>query len=89
MESRGIETGKKLMNIVNSYNVQEITDFVNVVTTDHRTLQQSAFRTFMKCVEVWAENYESGNYDLRNEQTCKMSAEIKKLFEDNIYVPMI
>lgn len=89
MESRGIETGKKLMSMVNSYNNQEILDFIQNVTSDHRTLQQSAFRVFMKCVDVWAENYNSGNYDLRNEQTCKMSAEIKKLFEDNLYVPMI
>lgn len=55
----------------------------------HRTLQQSAFSTFMACIRTWAEMYEAGCYDLRNEETCRMSAEIVKLFGGDTYVPFI
>ena len=55
----------------------------------HRTLQQSAFGTFLLCIEKWAEMYEKGCYDLRNEETCRMSAEIVKLFGGDTYVPFI
>ena len=55
----------------------------------HRTLQQSAFSTFMACIRTWAEMYEEGCYDLRNEETCRMSAEIVKLFGGDLYVPFI
>jgi hypothetical protein len=33
--------------------------------------------------------YEKGCYDLRNEETCRMSAEIVKLFGGDTYVPFI
>lgn len=58
----------------------------------HRTLQQSAFSTFLLCIKEWAEMYEEGCYDLRNEATCRMSAEMwtaLQLFDRDTYVPFI
>ena len=48
--------------------------------------QQSAFSTFLSCIKEWAEMYKEGCYDLRNEETCRMSAEIVKLFGGDTYV---
>jgi hypothetical protein len=49
--------------------------FALALARQHRTLQQGAFRVMLACVEEWARAYENGNYDLRNEATCKASHE--------------
>jgi hypothetical protein len=49
--------------------------FAKTLVCEHRTLQQGAFRVILACVEEWARAYENGNYDLRNEATCKASHE--------------
>jgi hypothetical protein len=55
---------------------------VRLITTEHRTLQQSMFNVMMKCIEKWAEDYRKDSYDLRNEYTCKISEYIMKALED-------
>lgn len=51
-------------------------EFVKLVTSDHRTLQQCMFGLFSKCIGEWAEAKESGMFDLRNEDTVNQCAEI-------------
>jgi hypothetical protein len=68
------KTAEAFMNDVNSMSF-DVTSFADAVTTEHRTLQQNAFRAFAACIEQWAEMYETGRYDLRNEQTVKLAHE--------------
>jgi len=55
----------------------------------HRTLQQSSMAVMMECMKLWAEMYDKGWYDLRNEQTCKLAKKIVDEFKDEIYMPFI
>jgi hypothetical protein len=86
----GQEQANKFADFVNVMGRAEQDAFVETLCRGtHRTLQQSAFSTFMACIRTWAEMYEEGCYDLRNEATCRMSAEIIKQFGGDTYVPFI
>lgn len=61
--------------------------FVEVVTNDHRSLQQSAFRLFAACIREWSEHE---FYDARNEATVTLSKRIvAALGEDLERIPYI
>jgi hypothetical protein len=86
----GQEQANKFADFMNVMGRAEQKAFVEKLCRGtHRTLQQSAFSTFLSCIKEWAEMYEEGCYDLRNEETCRMSAEIVKLFGGDTYVPFI
>ena len=50
--------------------------FVDVITNDHRYLQQESFKIFLDCICSWARDYENGKYDARNEWACAISKQI-------------
>jgi hypothetical protein len=52
------------------------------ITNEHRTLQQSAGNGILLAIKTWAEDYEAGHYDLRNEDICRKSAIMLKALED-------
>ena len=64
-------------------------EFVGCVMRDHRTLQQSMFRLFLGCIKEWAKKAEDGEYDLRNELTCKLAQKIVARFDDEMSLPFI
>lgn len=74
--NKGQEAAQAFMQFINGASRSDIEAFAKEVTSDHRTLQQSAFATFMRCVENWAENEHNGRYDGRNEMTVKSSKRI-------------
>ena len=80
--NKGAEVARELSNFVNSF-IFDHEDFINYATSDHRTLQQNMFRLFLECIEVWAEMYDDGYYDARNEATCKISRQIIDMLEEN------
>lgn len=49
----------------------------------HRTLQQQGMDLFLNMCQQWAENYDNGLYDLRNEQTCKNAKKIVETLDIN------
>lgn len=55
--------------------------FVEVVTNEHRSLQQSAFRLFAACIQEWATHE---FYDARNEATVSLSKRIVDALGDDI-----
>ena len=61
---------------------------VDEVSRQHRTLQQSMFRTMWKCIEHWA-SLDSGHYDLRNEGTVLACKELIKVFPNGPYLPLV
>jgi hypothetical protein len=50
--------------------------FAKEIRRQHRTNQQSIMSVFITLVEQWSEDYASGNFDLRNEDTVKIAADI-------------
>jgi len=50
--------------------------FVEMVKSMHRSLQQQFMGAVWMLIKSWAKDFEDGNYDLRNEETCKVCDEI-------------
>ena len=59
-------------NAVNSMSFDP-KEFADHLRREHRTLQQSAFGAFIATIKAWAEDAESGNFDLRNADTVNAS----------------
>lgn len=78
----------KLFHHCNSMSY-DITLFAKAVTSQHPTIQQNIMRLFVECFKMWAEMKEKGWYDLRNEQTCKVSARIMETFKDELSFPFV
>jgi hypothetical protein len=74
------DMAKKLMEMVNCFNTKS-EGFAEVVCSDHRSLQQGAFRMFLTCIKKWAEAEKTNNFDLRNEATVKACSKIMKMLE--------
>lgn len=55
----------------------------------HRTLQQGIMRLFLETIREWAEAYDTGQYDARNEATVKLSRKIVDAIEGDDYLPFI
>lgn len=55
----------------------------------HRTLQQCFMRVVICFLKIQAKAYEEGDYDLRNERTCKLCKDIVDRYSDDLYVPFI
>jgi len=83
---KGTDAAREFLSFINDFGAEE-EDFAEAVCSDHRTLQQSTMRVFMRCVQKWAKAYESKHYDLRNEATCRLSSEIVKI--KDAYLPMV
>jgi SpoVK/Ycf46/Vps4 family AAA+-type ATPase len=74
-------TVEKLSRFVNNMSCPSRI-FVEEVMKEHRTLQQSMFSLFLKCMEAWSKLPEN-HYDLRNEYTVKMSRKIMEAVEED------
>lgn len=80
------EVAQDLMYGVNTMSLNP-KEFVEVVTGDHRTLQQAAFRLFISCIKEWATHE---HYDARNETTVKLSKRIVEALGDDMdYIPFV
>lgn len=69
------ETVKAMSNFVNNMTCP-IPDFVLEMTREHRTLQQTFTNLCFAWIRKCAQNHWAGNFDGRNEHSCKKSAEI-------------
>ena len=76
---------RNLIDFVNKFGCPDEI-FAKLMMREHRTLQQSAMRLFMKCIEQWAIQEHS---DLRNEATIALCKKIMKSVEDDKYLPFI
>lgn len=71
-----IQAAADFMNFCNGASKSQMEAFAVEVTSDHRTIQQTAFTTMMRCVQNWAEMEHNGRYDERNRMTCLSSKQI-------------
>lgn len=76
-------------SFVNGASQDEIKEFATDISHDHRTLVQAKFGLFLQFAKVLASNYDSGNYDLRNEYACKVSKDIMNQVNGISAVPFI
>ena len=60
---------------------QEVTEaMLDAVSHQHRTLKQAMMRAvIIPFIDNFARAYEEHNYDLRNEASCKLCYELKKI----------
>lgn len=84
----GKDIARGLSDFVNSSYSDTEKEFVDTVLSEHRTLQQSIFRLFIQCMEGWAEMYDEGYFDDRNEVTCRLSKQIMEVIKDEA-IPLI
>ena len=52
---------------------RDINEILEAVSRLHRTEKQNLGSLVFALIGEWSRDYESGNYDLRNEATCKMA----------------
>tara|TARA_R110000823_G_scaffold25325_13_gene74627 strand:+ start:352 stop:630 length:279 start_codon:yes stop_codon:yes gene_type:complete len=87
-DSETIEAAENLLGAANSFSFQPVT-FAETVRREHRTIQQSVGRAMFQLIQQWALDAETGNYDLRNEQTVKSCKAIVDSGAINAGVPYI
>ena len=79
----GQEVAEVLSNFANGATQKDKEMFVEAVVTDHKTLQEDTFIMFLNCMKQWAEMNRNGNFDARNEYTCKASAVMIQALKEN------
>lgn len=70
------QAARALAEFANWASTDEFEEFVNTLTSEHRTLQQSVFRLMTECIRGWSDCYDEEWYDLRNEATVEASKEL-------------
>lgn len=85
------DLAKDLSRAVNMFDPKPARDLAELVSRDHRTLQQNVMRDFvMPLLRLWAEDAGEGRYDARNEGTVKAAELMVAAFdESSISFPMI
>jgi len=89
LNERVINAVTAVTSMVNSMG-HEPKDFVELMATQHRTLQQNFTRVCVAWMEHLARANEQGSFDLRNEASTKLG----KIFVENIeevdrYLPYV
>ena len=67
---------------------EELRETALACCRDHRTLQQNKMRLIVEMLKVWDEDFINNNYDIRNEQTCRVANKIMGClneFEDTVF----
>ena len=74
-EERATKAATDFMRAVNEMSFDNET-FARAVRREHRTTQQAAMRTFVSVIRQWAADHETGNFDLRNQDTVAIANDI-------------
>lgn len=73
----------KLSSYLNSYSHKDrIRRLIQELQREHRTLQQVFTGLCVAWLEDLSKRYEEGNYDLRNEASCKLGKEFTAKIEE-------
>jgi len=49
---------------------------IDAISREHRTNQQLIAGFILEMLQYWSDQYEAGNYDLRNKATCEMANDV-------------
>jgi hypothetical protein len=55
----------------------DVEAFAAAVRASHRTSQQAVMRAIVALLQQWADDAESGNFDLRNEDSVRLAKRIQ------------
>ena len=69
-EERAIEAARDLSAAVNDLHFNAAA-FSQEIRRGHRTIQQNTARVIFALIEGWANDFDKGNYDLRNKNTVQ------------------
>ena len=62
---------------------------VNAIRRNHRMLQQNYFEhVILPSIKDFAKRYDEGNFDLRNEMSCRLAKKIEPVIKD-AHLPFI
>lgn len=89
-----IKDGKKMANVllsmVNTISIVDTeSEFIQELSYGHRTLQQSFTRLCLAWLKHQASDFRNGNYDLRNEASCRLANNIVEKFSEQMHLPLI
>ena len=70
-----------LTSMVNKADDQDLRNFAEQMTHDHRTLVQKKMKLVLYFIEELAKLHDSNYYDLRNEASCKLAKKIVETFD--------
>lgn len=83
----GQEMAEQLAQFVNTFNTVRMEACAQAMVHQHRTLQQSMTRMFLRFMELQAQE---DDYDLRNQASIRLARKIVKLVEDEqACLPMV
>ena len=85
--SEGQEVARAVSKLLNNYNSTERKVFIDEMSRDHRSLQQSFTRLCVDWLRNLAER-EEGRFDLRNEASVKLAREVLPIL-DRSPLPLI
>ena len=79
----GKQSAQELMRALNwtSCESEVAIGFMDVVTREHRTLQQVFGGLLIRAINSFAEMYRAGQYDARNEALCQLCDKLDKQIE--------
>lgn len=79
------EAWDKFSHAINNFSyAEQAKAFCEVLSNEHRTLQQNFWRMMIQVIKKYAKTKE-GWYDLRNEMSVKMCRELSKYLDDRLY----
>ena len=64
-------------------NKESIDEFLRLIKVNHPTHQQSIARFVQKIIKVYADKHKENDFDMRNETSCKLFAELHKISKEN------
>jgi len=77
----------------NQARYRDINEILEAVSRLHRTEKQNLGSLVFALIGEWSRDYENGNFDLRNEATCKMAFQmvhsLPKHKRDDLWMPYI
>ena len=87
--NKGAELARATLDAVNSFDTSLRREFAEGILNGHRTLQQSTMGLFLRLVTHWADAYEKGRYDDRNQATCALAHRMVAELGEDFFLPMI
>jgi len=86
-QERAEQAARDLTRAVNEMSF-DAKAFAAEIRREHRTTQQAVFRAFATLIEQWADDFDTGNFDLRNHATVELAKNIVYSV-DNLNTPYI
>ena len=91
MRQVGQDLAGQILTSINvmGYEKDFIEGYIQGLAREHRTLQQNFGRVLVAVIKHYAEQYQKGCYDLRNEALCELCSMLIPLIDEFGWLPLI